>query len=167
MEKVETERKFIVYKPDPEVLKLYPSYTESRITQIYLNNEAMTHRVRRREYTSGITELTENKKVRINGMSAYESERTVSEEEFAELAANIEVGASPLCKTRRTVEIGGLVYEFDSYDDWKETCIMEVEIEGENCELPIPTFVRIVREVTGIKAYSNHSMAHSFPKEEI
>lgn len=162
---IETEYKFVVKKPSVRLISSYPSYTESEILQIYLENPLATHRVRRRAYSDGRIVFTENKKRRINKMSSYEDEREISEREFEELRVNIERGAHPLKKIRRTVEYGGLVFEFDFYEKWKSTCIMEVELPNESAEVKMPEFVEIVRDVTGDKSYSNHSMAHSFPDE--
>ena len=166
MKKIETERKYIVRKPDVEKMHQYPSYTESRITQTYLEDPTRTHRVRCREYIGGAVEYTENIKERINGMSAIENEREIDLAEYSELIKNIQNGTAPVHKTRRTVEYCGLVFEFDFYEPWQSTCIMEVELPSENTEFDLPPFVEVVREVTGIKAYSNHSMAYGFPKEE-
>ena len=166
MKKIETERKYIVRKPDVLKMHQYPSYTESRITQTYLEDPTRTHRVRCREYIGGAVEYTENIKERINGMSAIENEREIDLGEYSELIKNIQNGTAPVHKTRRTVEYCGLVFEFDFYEPWQSTCIMEVELPSENTEFDLPPFVEVVREVTGIKAYSNHSMAYGFPKEE-
>ena len=166
MSHIETERKLIIMKPSEKELFAQQDYTESRILQIYLENPALTHRVRRREYSDGRVEYTENKKKRINALSAIEEEREISEDEFNSLALNIEKGASPLKKTRRTFYINGFVYELDYYDEWEKTCIMEVELPSESEELIIPSFITVLKDVTGDKKYSNHSMAHTFPKEE-
>ena len=166
MKKIETERKYIVKKPKVSDIQKYPSYTESRITQTYLEDPTRTHRVRRREYTDGTVEYTENIKERISGMSAIENEREIDFVEYSELIKNIQSGTSSVLKTRRTVEYCGLVFEFDFYEQWVSTCIMEVELPSENTDFELPPFVEVVREVTGVKTYSNHSMAYSFPKEE-
>ena len=165
MSHIETERKYIVQKPDADVLCRFDDYTESDIIQIYLDDAEKTHRIRRREYTGGKVEYTENTKLRISGMSSVEEERTISAEEYYRLTRNIESGASPLHKVRRTVRYCGLIFEFDYYDKWEHSCIMEVELPSEAEEIKMPPFVRVLRDVTGIKPYSNHSMAHSFPKE--
>ncbi|MBQ8380703.1 MAG: hypothetical protein IJY18_02310 [Clostridia bacterium] len=167
MSNIETEYKLIVEKPDIENLSACEGYTESEILQIYLESPAATHRVRRRVYSSGKVEYTENKKIRISKMSAIEEERVISEEEFFALAEKIEKGAKPLKKIRRTVKYLGYTYEFDFYEDWKSTCIMEVELPSEDTELVLPPLVRMLKNVTGEKMYSNHSMAHVFPPEII
>ena len=164
---IETEYKYIIKKPELSVIREMTGYTESKITQIYLENENATHRVRRREYSTGEVIYTENKKVRISRMSSTEDERTINVAEYEALSKNIERGASPLYKVRRTFEFSGKVFELDFYDGWEKSCIMEIELEYENEEIKYPPFIEILADVTGNKTYSNHSMAHSFPKEII
>ena len=164
---IETEYKFIIQKPDSELMRAMPDYTESNITQIYLTSENTTHRVRRREYADGSVIYTENKKVRISKMSSTEFEREISEREYTELSDNIEAGATPLFKTRKTFSYRGKTFELDYYEPWKRSCIMEIELESEDEAVDFPPFIKILRDVTGNKIYSNHSMAHRFPEEII
>ena len=42
---------------------------------------------------------------------------------------------------------------------------MEVELESEDERMELPEFIRVIKDVTGLRDYSNHSMAHSFPAE--
>ena len=162
---IETEYKFIIEKPDERILREAADYTESNIVQIYLASVAATHRVRRREYEDGSVSYTENKKVRISKMSSTEFEREITEAEYDELSKNIVSGASPLLKTRRTFSYGGKTFELDYYAAWERTCIMEVELESEDECVELPEFIRVIKDVTGLRDYSNHSMAHSFPAE--
>lgn len=162
---IETEYKYIIKKPEHAILLESEGYTESYITQIYLKSEFSTHRVRRREYSSGEVVYTENKKVRLTKMSSTENEREISENEYRSLSENIEPGASVLYKTRRTFKYCGKVFELDYYDAWQNTCIMEIELESESEKIEYPDFIEIVADVTGNKTYSNHSMAHVMPDE--
>ena len=162
---IETERKYVIEKPDIEILARQNGFTESEITQIYLNSELSTHRVRKRVFSDGRVELTENKKVRISRMSSEEYESEISKEAFLGLSQNIEIGSKPLYKTRRTFLYEGKVFELDYYHEWKNSCIMEVELSSEEEEIKLPPFIKILADVTGIREYSNHSMAHSFPEE--
>jgi CYTH domain-containing protein len=164
---IETERKLIIMTPDEEILRKEKSFTKSEITQIYLEDPIATHRVRKRIYEDGRAELTENKKVRISKMSSIEDEREITEGEFLSLAEKIEEGAHPLRKTRRTFEYLGRVVEIDSYSEWISTSVLEVELESEEEELRLPEYIRVIADVTGVKKYSNHSMAHNFPEELI
>jgi len=42
---------------------------------------------------------------------------------------------------------------------------METELPSEDTNTDIPPFIKIIKEVTGIKAYSNASMSRAFPNE--
>ena len=100
-------------------------------------------------------------------MSSIENEREISEDEFLELAKNIEQGTRPLMKTRRTFEYCGRTVELDFYDAWEKTCILEIELGSENEKVTLPEFIEVLKDVTGNKSYSNHTMARKFPKEII
>ena len=166
MQQIETERKYVILIPDRRKLASMPNFTESEITQIYLEDEKATHRVRKRSY-SDRTEYTENTKIRISSLSSVERERAITEEEFNSLSLNVQKGTHPLSKTRTTFEYGGRTVEIDRYAEWKSTCIMEIELERED-EIPsLPSFITVVKEVTQERRYSNHSMAKAFPEELI
>ncbi|MBE6635654.1 MAG: hypothetical protein E7617_05595 [Ruminococcaceae bacterium] len=167
MKSIETEIKLIIEKPDAALICAMPDYTESEILQIYIASPDATHRVRRRAYSDGRVEYTENKKRRISKMSSVEEEREIGKSEFELLARSIESGASPVIKTRRTFSYGGRTVEIDSYPAWKNSCILEVELPSESDIPKLPECIRVLLDVTGDKKYSNHSMAHSFPEEII
>ena len=165
MQKIETERKFIILKPELEVLKSMKNFSESAITQIYLQDSEKTHRIRKREYLSGKIEYTENTKKRVSDMSCIESEREISEDEFFKLSRDIEAGAKPLLKIRRSFDFCEKTFELDYYPEWESSCIMEIELAAEDEKIEFPDFIKILADVTGNGEYSNHRMAHKFPKE--
>ena len=162
---IETERKLVILMPDREKMKKEDNYTESRIEQIYLYDPDITRRVRKREFSNGVCEYTENTKRRISRMSCIENERRISAEEYSDLSLRIEDGARPLAKMRITFSFVGKTVEIDTYPEWGKTAILEVELEREDENIALPEYITVVKEVTGEKAYSNHSMAHNFPKE--
>ncbi len=162
---VEIEKKYIIKLPDLEALKKEPSYTESEIVQIYLEaKKGRTHRVRSRA-ADGATVYTETEKVRIDAMSAFEDEREIDRERFLELSGRMRAGSRPIAKRRITVGYGELLLEIDVYPEWKNTCIMEIELPCRELEVSIPPFIEVVEDVTGDAAYSNSSMSYSFPEE--
>lgn len=165
MKKIETERKYVILKPDMAIISKSDGFTESKITQIYLLDREITHRIRKREYLGGITEYTENTKRRISSMSAIESEAQITEEKFESLRVQIDPKTQPIEKTRVTFLYSGNVFEIDIYPAWADTCILEVELESEDEKIAFPSFIKVVKEVTGMREYSNHSMAYNFPKE--
>ena len=165
MENIEIERKYIIEIPDLKLISEMPSYTVSKIEQIYLSSPMhVTHRVRRRAY-EGRVEYTETKKVRIDKTSSYEDEKQITCEEYIALAKNMAKDTLPLIKVRHTFEYLGQVFEIDVYPNWSGTCVMETELSTSDTVVSMPPFIHIVREVTGDKKYSNASMSREFPKE--
>ena len=163
--KIEIERKYIIKMPSLKEMQSMEDYTESKITQIYLESaRGVTHRVRSRVY-GGQAVYTETKKTRIDEMSVYEDEREISESEFAEKSKNIDKSTSPIFKTRYTFSYKGATIEIDAYPEWKKHAIMETELESREAVYEIPAFLEIVSEVTGEKEYSNAAMSKRFPPE--
>ena len=165
-DQIEIERKYIIKKPSVDHMRDLPKFSESDITQIYIESAAgITHRVRRRASGDSVC-YTETRKVRIDKMSAKETEREISENDFHRIAEKMEAGTRPITKTRYTFEYSGQLFEIDFYPEWERTAIMETELECRDAEVLMPDFLSIVREVTGNKLYSNASMSKSFPKED-
>ena len=164
---LEIERKYIIEMPDVSVLSQQPEYTVSGILQIYIQGAiGETHRVRRRDFSDRVV-CTETRKIRIDKISSTEIEGEISIEEFDRLALTILNGTQPINKLRHTFIYEGQIFEIDVYPQWKNTAIMETELDDPKKEVKIPSFINIVREVTGNKAYSNAGMSRRFPKEDI
>lgn len=163
---VEIERKYIIEMPPLDYISTLSGYSESAIVQTYLLSVgAMSSRVRRREFQGRVV-LTQTKKVKIDGMSAEEDEREISEEEYARLMEEKDTALNPIKKVRYTFGFDGFIYEIDVYPEWKNTAIMEVELSDRDEQVNVPSFIKIIKEVTGDRRYSNHSMAKCFPEEE-
>ena len=151
--------------PNIATLASQENYTVSNILQIYLPAEqGETRRVRRRSYPDR-TIFIETKKLRLDNMSSTEIEREISEEEFNALSHTILAETRPIEKTRHTFLYLGQTFEIDVYPQWKRSAIMETELQSRETEVKMPQFIRIIREVTGNKAYSNAAMSRAFPKE--
>ena len=164
---LEIERKYIIEMPDVSVLSQQPEYTVSGILQIYIQGAiGETHRVRRRDFSDRVV-CTETRKIRIDKISSTEIEGEISIEEFDRLALTILDGTQPIHKLRHTFIYEGQIFEIDVYPQWKNTAIMETELDDPKKEVKIPSFINIVREVTGNKAYSNAGMSRRFPKDDI
>ena len=166
-EQIEIERKYIIAIPDKEDMCSMKNYTESRITQTYLESvRGETHRVRMRE-CNGKTEYTETRKIRIDKMSVTEQEASLDESEYLVLLRGQRRGTRPIVKERYTFVYRGQLFEIDKYPDWQSTCILETELPSRETVVEFPEFIRVVKEVTGERCYSNAAMAESFPPEII
>ena len=162
---VEIEKKYVIRLPDTEYISTLDGYTESSITQIYIESApGRTHRVRRRIQGDTPT-YTETVKIRIDKMSAFEDEREIDQATFLRLSEKIKKGTRPVLKKRLTFLFESRLFEVDIYPEWRRTCIMEVELPAREEDVKIPPFIELVRDVTGDRAYSNASMSQSFPDE--
>lgn len=162
---IEIERKYVIELPDFSRLREMSGYTVSEITQIYMPTVlGVSHRVRRRITREG-TVYTETKKQRIDAMSAYEDEREIDESRYEALVGMRDTALRPITKHRHTFEYRGQLFEIDVYPEWKKSCIMETELDERTRTVEMPDFIRVIRDVTGMREYSNHSMAAQFPKE--
>ena len=165
-ENVEIERKYIIAMPTVAELAKLEGYSESRILQTYLcSDEGVTRRVRRREFAGEIKHY-ETLKARIDRVSAVEREREISAEEYELLLAEIADGTRTIEKTRYTFPYRGHVVEIDVYPEWKRTAILETELPTRDEVAELPAFIKVIREVSGIKGYSNAAMSRSFPPED-
>ena len=163
---IEIERKFIIEMPKRDELLALDFSSSSFITQIYLSApEGITRRIRSRSYKTK-THYFETIKKRIDKISAYEDEREISESEFVEKSKEIREGSKPITKERITFPYKSHSIEIDIYPEWKNTAIMEIELKSREEKVEIPCFIKIIKEVTGERKYTNAAMSESFPKEE-
>jgi len=163
---VEIERKYIIVKPCLADMQAMEGFCFSEIEQTYLKSiPRITHRVRART-ANGRTVYTETKKIRIDRVSAYEDEQVISEAEYKALLLNIADGTKPVRKTRHVFKYEEQVFEIDFYPEWHNTAIMETELSSREKKVVMPPFIQIIKEVSGIKEYSNASLSRGFPEEE-
>ena len=164
---IETERKYIIKMPDFKQISTQNHYSKSEILQIYLSGaEGETRRVRRRIFDDKI-QYTETRKIRINATSSTEMEREITEEEFSSVSSLALQGYTPIEKTRFTFIYNNQLLEIDVYPNWTKTAILETELDSPDKIVEFPDFIKIIREVTGDKAYSNAGMSRKFPEEDV
>ena len=166
MTNLEIERKYIIEKPSIDKMRECKAYTSSDIVQIYLSSEAgVTRRIRSRAYADGVVQYFETEKRRVDEMSSIEREREIEKIDFDNLSLQIAAKTRPIIKTRYTFDYLGQTFEIDVYPEWERTCIMETELPSRDTEVKMPSFIRILSDVTGDKRYSNAAMSKSFPEE--
>lgn len=164
--KPETERKFLIEKPELSYLLALPGAEATEILQTYLlADPGVTARVRRREGSAGVV-YTATEKRRLSAMTAMEDERELTEAEYRTLLLRADPALLPIKKTRVTLPHGDLLLEIDLYPFWKRTAVLEVELPSEDTPLTLPPFLTLLREVTDDLAYKNVSLAARIPPEE-
>ena len=162
----EIERKYLIAYPDVSQLARQPGCEVWEITQIYLtDDEAGRTRRIRRVLTQGRELYFRTFKRRLSDLAAEEEESEITADEYARYARERDESRRPICKTRYRVPFAGHVLEFDVYPFWEDRAILEIELSREDEAAEIPDYVRILRDVTGERAYKNKQLAKCVPME--
>lgn len=164
---IETERKYLIFYPDIALLKTLPGVKIKKIEQTYLSGEAgVTSRVRKIEENGDICYIYTEKR-RINSLSGYEKEYSISEKEYFQKLRTADPKRRPIEKIRYAIPYGNHIAEIDVYPFWSDRAILEIELEGEQDAAEIPPFVQVIREVTYDKRYKNVNLAKEIPMDSL
>lgn len=164
MANLEIERKWLIRRPDEACLSALTAKfggSVSQIVQTYLTaEEGLSRRVRART-TDGIATYTCTVKRRIDRMTAEEDERVISHEEYAALLKEADPACRPIEKTRWCIPFDGRTLEIDLYPFWFRQAVLEIELSSPDAPFSLPSALTVLAEVTGNRAYSNHSLARN------
>lgn len=165
---MEIERKYLIRMPDEEKLRRMPGCEIWDIVQTYLADgvQGETRRVRQIETAEG-TKYMFTCKRHISALSHEEHERELTRAEYEELLRDANPKLRPIRKRRLRIPYEGHLLEIDIYDFWNDRATLEAEMEREDEEVRLPPWLKIVREVTGERAYKNRHLAKTIPMEEI
>lgn len=160
---MEIERKYLIQMPQLDVLEQMPNCRVDEIQQIYLTSEGgTTHRIRRRT-GGGRCVYTETIKVRVDRMSCMEYEREIQEPEYNALAQKRDPQTRPITKTRYTFLVDAQSFEIDVYPFWSQVAVLETELKTRDTEVVIPPCIRVLRELTGDRRFSNAAISKQIP----
>lgn len=162
---LETERKYIIEYPDTQILLKQPGCTVGMITQDYLISDGELTRRVRSTVINGDTVYHKNTKKRISPMTCIEDESEIDQKEYVRLLLERDPELNTVYKTRYTFYYLGQKFEVDVYPFWHGTAICETELKSEDERVTFPNFIKIKKEVTGDRKYSNRSMAKAVPEE--
>ncbi len=158
----EIERKFLIAMPEEALLD---DAECSEIVQTYLLGEkGTTERVRRRS-RNGQFEYTHTIKRKISPLRRIEDESEIGPEEYERLLERADPERHPVHKKRYCFTEAGHLWEIDVYPFWTDRAIMEVELTDEAEEITLPRRIRILREVSNDKRYTNASISREIPKD--
>ncbi len=161
----EIERKFLIYYPDIKQLESMPNCTKVDIAQTYLkSDDDVERRIRARGIDGDyLYYLTEKKKV--SDLKRIETERKLTQDDYLKLLMESDNNLHTIHKTRYCLSENNQYFEIDIYPEWDSQAIMEVELSDENDEINIPSFIKVIKEVTTDDNYKNYQMAKKMPKQ--
>lgn len=156
---LEIERKYLIEYPNIPWLESRPEVTVSEITQTYLTSaEGEERRVRMRREGDTVTYCYTIKR-KVTAVTREEREEIITEDEYANLLCEADPQKHPLSKTRYCLPHKGLCIEIDVYPFWDNQAVAEVELDSEDMPVSFPHEIKVIREVTGEKAYKNSELA--------
>lgn len=159
---MEIERKYMIAMPDAAFLEEI-GYTE--IVQTYLlGAEGSTERVRKRG-RAGNYAYTHTIKYKISNMSRREDEHEISENEYNELLSRADPDRIPIEKRRYCYEYAEKLWEIDVFPFWTDKAFMEIELGSEDEAIVFPPEIKVMRELTDDKRYTNAALAKHIPEE--
>lgn len=161
----EIERKFLIRLPDFDSI---PNQRIQAMTQTYLvslpDDPSLERRVRKIEENGQIRYIyTEKRSISANTAAVrQEDEWEIGAEEYAE---KLTEAFSQLSKVRHSFPYAGHTVEIDVYpyhiggDAMLGLAVLEVELADENEAIEFPSFIEILRELTGSREFSNKALA--------
>lgn len=164
---IETERKFLIYMPDLDLLESCDGVRIKKIEQTYLCREDGKNARVRRIDEDGKVSFVKTVKQRISTLSSFEDEHEIDENTYANELLHADKTKLTVRKTRYCIPFDNHVIEIDVYPFWSDRAILEVELKSEDESFSLPDFIRVIKEVTEDGRYKNTNLAKEIPYDEI
>lgn len=159
---LEIERKFLIEKPSDEELQNLGA-VKQKITQAYLSPRGKTERRIRQRGTDSDYTYYYTEKTALSPLKRIERERKISKNEYLNLLTEAQ---KILHKDRWCFLDKGLYFELDTFNGVQDQALLEIELNQENQEIILPSWCKIIKEVTNSPDYRNITIAEKgFPKE--
>ncbi len=162
MQKFEIEHKFLIKKPEEELLKNLSNVRILEISQTYTTEGS---RVRRVEENETVTYIKTVKK-HISDLVRLETEEEITKAEYDRLLGLKTPDTINLEKTRYVYPYKNKNIEIDIFPFWQNQAFLEIELESESDTFELPDFTQVIRDITSEKAYRNYALSKKIPKEE-
>ena len=152
---IEEERKYIV-----EITGQMPDCITSLITQTYLTSDPESEVRLRRRVTNGNEINIHTTRRRISQTEEIVTERQVSNALYESLMQQADPYRITIEKKRQSFISNGQFFELDTYQG-NHSGLIILETKGISChsELKLPSFLRIIEDITGNTAYYNSNLA--------
>ena len=158
---LEIERKFLLKRFPKKVIEKYKKGLQRLdMVQYYFLINGVWQRYRVVDSEGKKTKYVHTIKKSLSPGIYEENERTIKEKEFLSKKNEHKDNYAVIRKTRWVIKYKGLKFEIDAYLDLSMV-ILEVELPALNhhFEYPEGLFEEIVMEATGMKQFSNFSLA--------
>lgn len=163
---LEIERKYLVSADtDPDNLPVHAVPVEIRQTYLKRDSSGATRRARETRtlgdsdfYGDSIYTYTE--KVDISDLVRQETERIIGEREYLAKFQDKDHRAREIVKKRYSFIDNGQYFQLDILESPQRLVLLEIELTEETDKLKLPDFIKVKKEVTNDRRYSNASIAY-------
>lgn len=163
-EGLEIERKFLVELPELQKLDILSA---AGMTQTYLirGEDNSQRRVRKIDENGAVT-YTYTEKRFITPVIRDEREREISSAEYEMLFMQRDMECVPVEKVRYRFEYKSQLFELDVYPFSDKLAILELELDTPEQKIDFPDYIKIIKDVSADKKYSNAALANAgaFPE---
>lgn len=162
---LEIEYKYLIAYPDLALLEQIAGVRKKQIRQTYLGaGEGETRRVRL--VTEGdAVRYFYTRKLRQTHLRAIEEEAEIDEKTFSQYLCDRDLSRATIEKTRYCIPYAGQTIEVDVYPFWQDRAIAEVEVAEESTVPTLPSFIKVIKDVTYDRRYKNVNLALAIPQE--
>lgn len=166
--KLESERKYLIKFPTSwsALAELFDGIVDvKRISQTYLKSDKGEQAARVRKTIEGLSGDTDtvfhyNQKKPVETGVHEETEHEISEKKYNEYLKKANPEKCAVEKTRFVFEWHDQTFELDLFKGHlKGLAIMEIELDDINDTVELPPFLKVIKEVTKDKKFTNFSLA--------
>ncbi len=100
-------------------------------------------------------------------MRRIEYEDEIDEKKYNELLERADSQRNVIVKKRICYNYKEQLFEIDLFSFWNDRAVMEIEMDDENAVVEFPPDIKIIREITSDKRYTNASMAKEVPMDKL
>ena len=155
----EIERKFLIEYPNVGQLETLPNCRRLEIIQTYLRSEGDEEiRIRQRGTNGHYTYYETRKRPDASG-KRIETERRLGQDEYLERLMLFDPEQRPIRKDRYCLADGNQYFEVDVFPFWDHQAILSIELSDETEKIRFPSYLKVIREITGEEEYKNHTLA--------
>lgn len=151
----ETQRKFLIKKPDLDLLNKLHNCNKVKVIEIYLNEEknSISKLIQR-----GINSNYTYSKITINKDKNVETETRLTQDAYIEELINIDTSKKIIIKDRYCLTVNSVYYEIDIYEHLEDKAICEVELTRSS-ELQLPSIIEVIEDITNNEEYTSYYFA--------
>ena len=156
---LEIERKYLIEYPNIQKLEKNPNCQKVEIIQTYLKSEQGKEIRLRQRGNNGHYTYTKNVKTLVSPGKRLEVETRLSKDEYINSLMDADTNKRQIRKSRYCLIYKNQYFEIDVYPFWQDKAIMEIELRSEDQKIYFPNDLKIIKDVTNDKEYSNYHLA--------